>query len=369
MLNLYGPVNTLGMGTHCVNFARALESLGEEIALFSPLGSIGFNNEQIQRWLSNRATFDKTNPSLMIFDMEWFTQFIGNPRIGFAVFETDQFTPVQLAAMRSCDAIVTPSEWGRRVLSLAGIDSTVIHEGYDPEQFKLVDVSERKGTIKFCHVGKSEVRKGTMQILKCFFNALENEDAILEMHCENPFMQSWPQEICDWLTSCGFSPQGTGISGPFTYLTAWRRAGLTILLKPAQSENLAHVYAGSDCGIFPSKGEAWGLPILECLATGVPAIVGNWSGQSEYLGDSYPNKLTLEKFHSEPANDGFWFHGNRGNWNVPQDAELTEKIRWAHQNIRQFRASEEWAREVTRLRGYTWEAAALEFRKCFTNKF
>lgn len=366
VLNIYGPCNNLGMGTHCINFARALEKSGEEVCLIPPFGNVAFRDTQIESWLARRHNFDRNNPGLMIFDIDFFTQFIGKPRVGFAVFETDGFTPRQLSALKSCDMILTPSEWGRRVLSLHGIEAHVVHEGYDPEVFKPFPLSpeNRKGTIKFCHVGKMEERKGTMQILGCFFEALENEDAILEMPCDNPFHSSWYYEIVDRLVNLGFQQScGVGVSAGNRFISNWRRAGLTIILRPPQAESMVAVYAGSDCGLFPSKGEGWGLPILECLATGVPAIVGNWTGQSEYLTDSYPQELTLEKYHTELAHDGRWYFGNRGNWNVPEDQELIEKIRWAHKNIRDFRTTGRWASEVERIREYTWDAAVVQFKK------
>ena len=59
-------------------------------------------------------------------------------------------------------------------------------------------------------------------------------------------------------------------------------------LLPPDIESLAPLYAVADCGIFPSRAEGWGLPIFECLASGVPVIAGSWTGQSEYLKD-YPD--------------------------------------------------------------------------------
>lgn len=367
MLNLFAPSNALGVGTHATNFGYALERAGIEITLIPPFGSISVHNESIYRWLKNRETFDPKNPSLMIFDSGFLTQFSGTPRIGFVVTETDGFDPVQLAAIKSLDAVLVPSEWGRRVLRMHGIESQVVNEGYDQNEFHIAPTPD--GIIKFCHIGKFEVRKGSMQVLQCFFDALENEDAILEMHCENPFKEDWSGEVFRWLNSLGFRYKGTGIYSQSVYMpdSTWTRAGLKIELRSSQAENLAAVYAGSDCGIFPSRGEGFGLPILECLATGVPSIVGNWTGQSEYLGDSYPKELTLENFYSEPANDGVWYHGNRGNWNVPNDAELIEKIRWSYHNVREFRSTKQWAMETARLREYTWDAAASQFGKHFTS--
>lgn len=365
MLNVFGPANNLGVGIHCVKFCEALERAGEEITMIPPFGGTAISSESIKRWVKNREAFDPKNPSLMIFDSQFLTQFCGEPRIGFCVTETDVLDPVQLAAIKSCDIVLTPSEWGRRVLAMHGVIAHVVNEGYDPDEFKYIpswDFLERT-PIKFCHVGKFEERKGTMLVLRCFFEALIDRDAVLEIHCDNPFMPDWVNRVHDWVMSMGFRYIGTGYSGGNPLYGTWRRVGLSIVVRPPQGEHLAAVYAGSDCGIFPSKGEGWGLPILECIATGTPVIVGNWTGQSEYIGDGYPRELTLERSHQEPANDGVWFHGTRGNWNVPDRGELVEKIRWAYENIRAFRAAESWAREVARIRQFSWDAAAAQFNK------
>jgi glycosyltransferase involved in cell wall biosynthesis len=38
------------------------------------------------------------------------------------------------------------------------------------------------------------------------------------------------------------------------------------------------LYGGADAFVLPTRGEGWGLPILEAMAAGVPAIATNWSG-------------------------------------------------------------------------------------------
>lgn len=359
MLNLYAPINNLGTGVHAYHLARAYENMGREIALFPPLGDVRFHDSWVDRWLENRIRFDPGNPGLMIFDIDWFAQFTGKPRIGFAVFETDGFTSPQLNFLSSCDAIFTPSAWGREVLRGYNIASEVVNEGYDPEVFRPRLSSPSYGKdepslgggfpFRFIHVGKFEERKGTLQVLRCFFRALESQTAELHMHVFNPFLNDH-SEVGRVLERMGFTASQDGSS--------FRRMGLRVMFTHPRQEALAQLYRDADCGIFPSKGEGWNLPLLECIASGTPAITGNWTGHSEFLGKEYPEILTLREASCELASDGVWFHGDRGDWYIPKDDELIFKIRYAYENARIYRQTEEWKIQVKRIGRFTWDRAA-----------
>ena len=362
MVNFFGPANTLGTGIHCYNLAKAYEDLGNEVCLIPPMGQVRFEDENVRRWLKNREKFDKSNPSLMIFDIHWLAQFCGTPRIGFAVFETDGFTPIQKAAMRSCDSLLVPSEWGKSVLRDNGLEASVVPEGFSPTEFTL-DLLPRgpEEIFRIVHVGKFEERKGTIQAIRCFFRALEREDAELVMHCENPFLTgSGFEQVTQELRKLGFEPAGFQ-SG--RQPSVFKRMGLRVVLS-GHTESIAHLYRSADVGIFPSKGEGWGLPIMECVASGTPVIAGKWTGQSEFLRDDYPENLTIQAPRKEMANDGTWYFGDRGSWNAPRDEELVEIIRWAFENARPLKSSPGWADIVLDIRrDFTWRRAAEKLQQ------
>lgn len=351
MINFFGPVNGLGVGIHNYNLAKAFTDLGNDVCLVPPFGRVEFENEYVSAWLKNRGKFSSNDPSVMIFDPVFLTQFSGTPRIGFAVFETDGFTEIQLAAMKSCDFLLTPSSWGKKVLGDHGLKSDVVNEGIDPDAFPIQTPRET-GVFRFVSVGKLEERKGTLQLARCFFKALEREDAELVLHCQNPFMQDGGLgEISRALTGVGFKHD--------LDRKIFTRAGLRVKFAGRINE-MSDAYYTADCGVFPSKGEGWGLPIHECVASGVPAIAGVWTGQSEYLGADYPYQLSFERSRMEMAWDGTWFHGDRGGWHAVADEDLIAKIQWAFENARRFRKSAEWSAAVGRAREFTWERAARQ---------
>jgi len=157
----------------------------------------------------------------MIFDISFMTQFIGKPRIGICVFETELLNPVQLAAVRSLDHVLVVSEWARNVLRAQNIHArAIIPEGFDPENYRPLGLMVNKPDLfRFLHVGKFEERKGTLQTIRCFFHALEREDAELVMHVNNDFVNDY-HEIEKMLDQLGFSSADN---------ISFRRLGLKII--------------------------------------------------------------------------------------------------------------------------------------------
>ena len=362
MINFFCPINNLGNGIHAYYLLRAYATAGfGEVCLLPPYGSVAYEDEHVLKWLRNQERFSPKDPGLMIFDIPFFFRFCGSPRIGFAVFESDGFNPVQRAALRSCDFLFTPSQWGRRVLEVNGFKNVeVVPEGVDTEIFRA-SPGQPFHKRTFIHVGKFEERKGTLSILKCFTAALENEEAVLWMHPHTPFIGNVNHILESTLIDYGYRTLNW---------TDFFKGRLEVkITKPGMShQELAKLCGMVDCGIYPTKGEGWGLPILECLASGTPVITGNWTAMADYLTPEYPRELTLERFQMQPAMDGQWFNGDRGNWFVPDEVELVEKIRWAYANARLLRASVGWVLFVNELRArWTWERAAQRLKEALTN--
>ena len=344
---------------------RSMEKLGKKIALFPPFGNVNLSGEDIQRWLGNRAHSNvAADPSMMIFDIQFFPHFAGRPRIGFAVFETDGFTPLQRAGIRSLDYILVPSKWAQRILEEDGFKAYVVNEGYDPEEFpsKLTVAGGYKrpeGKIfTFLHVGKFEERKGTAQAIRCFAAEFDpNEPVSLALHVENQFLEGGGRtDVSREASDLGFKASawaGPGIPN------GWQR-GKNLIWWSSPRRSLAQIYRDADCGLFPSKGEGWGLPIMECIASGTPAIVGRWTAMTEYIAADYPEQLQLWHAKLEKADDGVWFHGDRGDWHVPEDDEVRKRIRWAYENVRTLAESTRWIHAVAAVREFTWDRAARQ---------
>lgn len=355
-INFFAPMNQLGYGIHAYNTIKEFEKLGNQICLLPPFGRAHFLNEDVERWLAAREKFSTHNPSVMMFHEDFLPHFSGTPRIGFPVFEKEKFEEFEKTAMRSCDALLVPSRWGKNVLEQQGCKNIhVVPEGFDPVDFPLFEEkqSDNPELFTFVHVGKFEERKGTLQVVECFFRALEREEARLIMHIHNPFIDNY-KILLQKLEDLGFVSTNGG--------RMWRRLGLSILFteQVAIHSQMSNLYRSADCGIFPTRAEGWGLPILECIATGTPVIAGNWTGQSEYIeGESI---LEIKKFTRAPAYDGHFYAGDCGEWNVPDNQRLIELIQFAYEH-RGLRSHPRWVDYVSKIRErFTWHEAAKKLQ-------
>ena len=64
------------------------------------------------------------------------------------------------------------------------------------------------------------------------------------------------------------------------------------------------MYAGADVFVLPTRGEGWGLPIVEAMAMELPVIVTNHSGPTEYLTDANSFPLRIDGVDNGYAADG-----------------------------------------------------------------
>lgn len=349
---VYGNSNTTGFGIHCRNIIKALCNAGKTVA-FMPVQGIEYqkiDNKYIEMALNNRAYVTHSEPAIAIYHS--CLDFKGKPRMGFAIFETSKIREKEIEYYSGLDVVLVPSLWGKNILIQNGVMESkikIIHEGYDPDMIGLPERNEyvlmrakNRGYYTFLHVGKWEKRKSTAAICKAFIAACNNTGiaATLKLKVNNPFNLAWQQEFITVCTEIAY--------------------GRIELLKNELTEKeMRYVYRDADFGLYASCGEAWNLPLLESIVSGLPCITTSWTGQGEYL-QNYPKELLLQKGETETASDGLFFKGDVGNWIKPDLEEMIEKICYVLQNAGQV-LSKVRPRCVESVKFFTWDAAIRGF--------
>lgn len=90
-------------------------------------------------------------------------------------------------------------------------------------------------------------------------------------------------------------------------------------MQEVSDEDMAGIYSSFDVLLMTSRGEGFGVPALESLACGVPAIVSNWTAQPEILGDVWrPDRMGTIRF---PAG---WAVAVDPDWDPRQAADFAK---------------------------------------------
>ncbi|MGH7138897.1 MAG: glycosyltransferase, partial [Pirellulales bacterium] len=305
-INLTCPINQLGYGVVGLNVLKALSRTGREVACW-PIGRIdaGADDRQlIEEAIERQKRFDGRAPSIRIAHQNHLAEHVGSPRIGFPIFELDQFTQQELNHLRNQDRLLVTCQWAKEIVESCGalpesglvgiaplgVDRTIFHEPLD-------DVHDRPRTTVFLSVGKWERRKGHDLLLEAFNKAFGPQDDVeLWMLTFNPVIGN------DRSATMAKNQQWESL-----YKSCPLAEKIRILPRLADQREVAATMRRADCGVFLSRAEGWNLPLLEMMSCGRQVIATNYSAHTEYCDSS--NALLVQVDQLEDAYDERWFSG------------------------------------------------------------
>lgn len=292
-----GPVHDMGgYGNVSRNYLRALESIG--IPVF--IQSIGPNHaevgDQTKRWLHKLSTSQLGDRVVFIRhglpELFRLAHQIPNvvKNIGITLFETDRLPEGWAAAANLMDEVWIPSRFNFSTFTRSGvspaklkvvpyaIDVTTYYPGrpYFPVVF-----SPPVKSFLFLYVFGFDYRKGYDLLINAFcreFSPNEDVSLILKVYIhsgENPeFVMN---EIRSYIPQKRFQSQIVVITDAFA------------------EEHLIHLYQSCDVYISMDRACGWGMPIMEMMALGKPAIGLNWGGSTEFMNETNSFLIETEK--------------------------------------------------------------------------
>jgi glycosyltransferase involved in cell wall biosynthesis len=183
-------------------------------------------------------------------------------KILFTMFESTKIPPDWDVDLKKTDLILVPSGFCQKTLKDAGYNSIVVPLAYDHVTFKYEEKDPDKEPFIFLHYDAFNQRKGWDLVFKAFNEEFRSENVRLVL-------------------------KTTKIGGyPFPILKS-QYPQIDVIKEPYRPNELADLLHNSDCFVFPSRGEGFGIPPLEALATGTPVIVPNAHGIAEYFTNKY----------------------------------------------------------------------------------
>jgi len=353
-INLIGQRNSSGIGNHFGSFATALASLD---LIGSRVHELDFQKPDAIVSAAQDSTDQDVTISFVGLNIHDLFQGL---RIQWVVFESTRIPVDVLHSAESADVVWVPSRWGRDVLIANGIDADkidIVREGVDHNLFHPYGRVTEERPFRFLVVGKYEIRKSYPEIFAAFKAEFGN-DSRVELVMKSDYFRDGDikaQQMIADLRSHAFEN--------------WRLNWGYVEL-----DAIADMYRTADVFLSAPRGEAWGLPIIEAAASGLPIISTMYSGHAEFLRPIQTSVVSVDyDIGSVDCSEYKGYYpfpdGNWGEWAVPKIESIRDSMRFAYENHLDL-APKALANSAVIRREFSWSASAdqavtaLESRGC-----
>jgi glycosyltransferase involved in cell wall biosynthesis len=286
---------------------------------------------------------DARRPQVVYGQGDIFEKNFGAYKIGFTMLETAGIPAEWVRQANLMDEVWCPSHFNVKTFRDSGVTRPIyaiplgIDPGYFNPQIRTTRVSERYTFLSVFEWGE---RKAPEMLLRAFNEEFRFDEPVV-LVCK----------ILNADTSVDVHEQIRKLE-----LKAGGGSIHVSLNQVVPTYQLGMVYRSADCFVLTTRGEGWGMPILEAMACGLPVIATDWSAQCDFMnaGNAYP--IAVERLVPAvakcPYYEGF-------QWAEPSYSDLRRLMRHVYANRGEARAKGERAsREV--LSRLTWDKSALK---------
>ncbi|HVC24620.1 MAG TPA: glycosyltransferase [Acidimicrobiales bacterium] len=245
--------------------------------------------------------------------------------IARTMFETDGLHRSSVDNLNTVDEVWVPTRFNLDTFRSAGVTVPieVVGAGVDTRRFSPrvapLHVPGCSGTV-FLSVFEWSLRKGWDVLLRAWSRAFQPSDdvtLVLRTYPRSRFETSGDaQRIAEEMLARGLYELG---------LDQARLAPIVVLGSHLAPGDIPRLMAAADCYVAPSRGEGFGRPQLEAMATGLPVIATRWSGNLDFMDDSNSMLVDVDALVTvDDRMDVAHYHGQR--WAEPSVEHLADLL-------------------------------------------
>ena len=227
-------------------------------------------------------------------------------KISFTMFETNQYPKFWEPYLKSADHVIVPTQFCADIMEANfGIRPDVCPLGYFPKAFSYIE-RQKRDVFTFLHYDAFKWRKGWDILFRAF-----NEEFGEQL------TEGDPDVRLIFKTTLGITPP----------LHEYPK--IKVIKGRIPQEDFTELMATSDCFVFPTRGEGFGLTPLEAMATGMRTIVPNHSGITHYWDKRYC--IGLDYYPTRAKYDNLELRGlDLGDYWEPTTESLKKAMRKAY---------------------------------------
>jgi len=181
-------------------------------------------------------------------------------------FFTDKLTEMQP------EIVLTPSKWASSVFEKEGFDTGYVYHGVDQRFYHpMPHLKDEEDDFIYGCVARNDRRKGINRLMKA--TSIMMEDPIKT------------RLLCD--------PRPTMLGDDLVLIKGLYGIDNLVDIHEIMSQGvvintslMGQIYNGFDAHVLPTAGEAFGLPVLESMACGIPNIVSDIPVMREIYKDA-----------------------------------------------------------------------------------
>lgn len=177
------------------------------------------------------------------------------------MYETETIPPSWVERCNRASAVLVPCTHNREAFKRSGVHVPIytVNLGLHGAEWPTVQRSVN-GPFRILFVGWPNQRKGLDVLAKAFFEAFYDQPGV-ELYLKTS--QAWS-----------------------TNAAAYTLNGVERLIvddRQIDHDELVKLYHSAHVFVLPSRGEGWGYPAMEAMATGCPTVATDYSGLREFV--------------------------------------------------------------------------------------